>query len=92
MRPWRLGVSPCPNDTFIFGGLALGLAEAPGPGVELFLAEKISFMEIPGLIERCLERIDGFDGAEGSVELELERILDLDGETRARAAELAITI
>lgn len=34
-----LGYSPCPNDTFIFGGLALGAVRPEGLRVEPFLAD-----------------------------------------------------
>lgn len=39
MTALRLGISPCPNDTFIFGGLALGLVDAPPPGIDLLLSD-----------------------------------------------------
>jgi len=29
--PLRLGISPCPNDTYIFGALALGLIPSAPP-------------------------------------------------------------
>lgn len=34
-----LGYSPCPNDTFIFGGLALGAVQPEGPHFTTFLAD-----------------------------------------------------
>ncbi|MGE4553277.1 MAG: 1,4-dihydroxy-6-naphthoate synthase [Desulfovibrionaceae bacterium] len=39
MRTLSIGISPCPNDTFIFGGLALGLVEIPGVRLEFTLRD-----------------------------------------------------
>lgn len=38
-RVLRLGYSPCPNDTFIFGALAQGVVEVPGVDLEIHLAD-----------------------------------------------------
>ncbi|WP_029893669.1 1-deoxy-D-xylulose-5-phosphate reductoisomerase [Desulfohalovibrio reitneri] len=51
--------------------------------VELFLAGRLPFLGIPGLIDSCLAAHDG-RAAE-----DLESILDLDREARQRARELA---
>ena len=61
-----LGVSPCPNDTYIFGGLALGLVKSPLFELDVFLADveqlnaralagepdvcKVSAHALPGLL------------------------------------------
>lgn len=39
MRTLSLGISPCPNDTYIFGALALGLVKSPGLGFSVDLQD-----------------------------------------------------
>ncbi|OYT70346.1 MAG: 1,4-dihydroxy-6-naphthoate synthase [Chloracidobacterium sp. CP2_5A] len=39
MTTLTLGYSPCPNDTYIFGALALGLTRAPGVTFDIRLAD-----------------------------------------------------
>lgn len=39
MTTLTLGYSPCPNDTYIFGALALGLVHAPGVTFDIRLAD-----------------------------------------------------
>ncbi|MCS7080747.1 MAG: 1,4-dihydroxy-6-naphthoate synthase [Chloracidobacterium sp.] len=39
MTTLTLGYSPCPNDTYIFGALALGLVRAPGMTFDIRLAD-----------------------------------------------------
>jgi hypothetical protein len=38
MTPLRIAISPCPNDSFIFGAWVLGLTPPPRARLPLFLA------------------------------------------------------
>jgi 1,4-dihydroxy-6-naphthoate synthase len=39
MKPLRIGISPCPNDTFAFHGLLEGEVDAEGLDLEIELAD-----------------------------------------------------
>ena len=55
MRTLRIGISPCPNDTFIFGGLALGLVTVPGVQLQFELrdVQALNLEVRQGEIEVC---------------------------------------
>lgn len=67
------------------------LSAADDVAVELFLASHISFVDIPRLIEKTLERFDGNSGGtrDGGQCLSLETILEADACGRAYAREIA---
>jgi 1,4-dihydroxy-6-naphthoate synthase len=54
-RTLRLAYSPCPNDTFIFGALALGLIPTPGFRFEIQLADIRELNELAktGQVDVC---------------------------------------
>ncbi len=52
MKPIRLGISPCPNDTFIFGPWALGLVSgAPGVEVEFHDVQRLNELALAGALD-----------------------------------------
>lgn len=55
MKELTLGYSPCPNDTFIFYALAVGLVQAPADRLEITLAdvEELNLEAAEGELDIC---------------------------------------